>query len=363
MNIYIKLPKGVIDNINRARKQCLWRGNDPEKKGGNLVAWPVVQQPKAKGGLGVLNLRLQNDALLLKQLSKFYNQVDMPWVQIIWFRYYTNKVPHAARETECFWWKDILRLNHIFRTITSCQLGNGSTVCFLDDLWMNSIISNTYPRLASFAKNEDASVVEIIQAEDVDSIFFLPLSQQALHELEDLQAQLQIMSYDEDAKDCWTPVWGNRYTSSKFYSHVFNNIDSHPIFKAVWKSRYTPVSNFLLGSFWWTGSNTKSMLQRRHLNVQDDTLCIMCNSGEKETIDHLFFRCSFARNCWATIQNQWDDSLQLNDRLVHARAVNNLPFFTEAALIATWELWKLRNDKVFQRRNPSLSLWLSNFKS
>jgi len=33
------------------------------------------------------------------------------------------------------------------------------------------------------------------------------------------------------------------------------------------------------------------------------------------------------------------------------------------ALIATWELWKLRNDKVFQRRNPSLSLWLSNFKS
>jgi hypothetical protein len=24
----IKLPIGVIDNIDRARKQCLWRGND-----------------------------------------------------------------------------------------------------------------------------------------------------------------------------------------------------------------------------------------------------------------------------------------------------------------------------------------------
>jgi len=54
----IKLPKGVIDNIDRARKQCLWRGNDAEKKGGNLVAWPVVMRPKEKGGLGVLNLRL-----------------------------------------------------------------------------------------------------------------------------------------------------------------------------------------------------------------------------------------------------------------------------------------------------------------
>jgi len=45
----IKLPKGVIDNIDRARKQCLWRGNDAQKKGGNLVAWEVVMQPKEKG--------------------------------------------------------------------------------------------------------------------------------------------------------------------------------------------------------------------------------------------------------------------------------------------------------------------------
>jgi len=62
----IKLPKGVIENIDRARKQCLWRGNSSEKKGGNLVAWPVVIQPKDKGGCGILNLRLQNDALLMK---------------------------------------------------------------------------------------------------------------------------------------------------------------------------------------------------------------------------------------------------------------------------------------------------------
>jgi hypothetical protein len=58
----IKLPIGVIDNIDRIRKQCLWKGNDPEKKGGNLATWSMVQKPKDKGGLGILNLRLQNDA-------------------------------------------------------------------------------------------------------------------------------------------------------------------------------------------------------------------------------------------------------------------------------------------------------------
>jgi hypothetical protein len=44
----IKLPKGVIENIDMARKQCLWRGNSEKRKGGNLVAWPIVMMPKDK---------------------------------------------------------------------------------------------------------------------------------------------------------------------------------------------------------------------------------------------------------------------------------------------------------------------------
>ena len=87
----MKLHVGVIDNIYRARKQCLWRGNDVSKKGGNLAAWPMVQKPKQKGGLGVLNLRLQNNALLLKLLHKFYSKQDIPWVNLIWNRYYSSK--------------------------------------------------------------------------------------------------------------------------------------------------------------------------------------------------------------------------------------------------------------------------------
>jgi hypothetical protein len=61
-----KLHKGVIHDIDRIRKQCLWRGNSERKRGGNLVAWPLAQRPKVKGGLGIKNLLLQNDALLMK---------------------------------------------------------------------------------------------------------------------------------------------------------------------------------------------------------------------------------------------------------------------------------------------------------
>jgi hypothetical protein len=40
-------------------------------------------KPKRKGGLGIINLRSQNNALLLKHLDKFYNKIDVPLVKLI----------------------------------------------------------------------------------------------------------------------------------------------------------------------------------------------------------------------------------------------------------------------------------------
>jgi hypothetical protein len=77
----------------------------------------MVRKPKRKGGLGVINLQVQNDALLLKHLHKFYNKADVPWVNLIWSKYYSDKVPHATMEVGSFWWKDVQRLSTIFRNI------------------------------------------------------------------------------------------------------------------------------------------------------------------------------------------------------------------------------------------------------
>jgi hypothetical protein len=40
-------------------------------------------KPKDKGGLGVIDLTLQNEALLLKQLDKFYNKKNVQWFNLI----------------------------------------------------------------------------------------------------------------------------------------------------------------------------------------------------------------------------------------------------------------------------------------
>lgn len=180
----------MIDNIDRAHKQCLWRGTDTAKKGGNLAAWPLVTKPKDKGGLGVINLNVQNDAFLLKHLHTFYNKVDTPWVNLIWSKYYTSKVPHASREVGSFWWKDVLQLSTIFRGFARCTLGDGTMVTFWEDLWSDGVLAHCFPRLFSFTRNANISVKDVMAAEDLDSIFFLPLSQEAFDELQILKDHL-----------------------------------------------------------------------------------------------------------------------------------------------------------------------------
>jgi hypothetical protein len=160
-----------------------------------------------------------------------------------------------------FWWEDILRLNILFKGIATCDLGNGASVCFWDDLWLDGVLSQKYPRLASFAKSDGISVLQVMQAEDLDTLFMLPLSEQALDELEALQEQLRETQYDQEGTDRWTPIWGNTYTSRRYYSHVFSGIEAHPIFKVVWKSRCNPRVKFFAWLILVDHLNTKEMLQ------------------------------------------------------------------------------------------------------
>jgi hypothetical protein len=158
---FLKLPVAVVEAIDKYRKDCLWRGSDFRKKGYNLGAWKLVMKPKEKGGLGVVNLQLQNEALLLKQLDKFYQKKGIQWVKLIWNKYYPKGVPHMRKEKGSFWWKDILRLSHQLRGTAMCNPYIGDTVSFRDDIILDIIFSRKYPNIYSFAKEPIISLKSV----------------------------------------------------------------------------------------------------------------------------------------------------------------------------------------------------------
>jgi hypothetical protein len=132
-------------------------------------------------------------------------------------------------------------------------------------------------------------MLDVMQAEDLDPLFILPLSHQAHEELQQMQDHLQNVRYDENELDRWTLVWNRDYTSKKFYSHVFQAFATHPIFKEVWKSGCMPRIKFFAWLILVDRLNTKTMLTRRNIHVHNDDLCVMCETRKEETIEHLFF--------------------------------------------------------------------------
>jgi hypothetical protein len=108
----LKLPPQVIKQIDIYIKHCLWSKGDISRRGTCLVAWETACKPKKEGGLGIIDLEKQNDALLMKYLDKFYNHANIPWVSLTWSKFYSNTTtpPQARSHVGSFWWKEVLKL-------------------------------------------------------------------------------------------------------------------------------------------------------------------------------------------------------------------------------------------------------------
>jgi hypothetical protein len=86
----------ILDHIEKSCRVFLWNDKNIQKHGKCLAKWDNVCLPKKNGGLGVLNLRVQNQALIIKFLYKFFNRHDTPWVQLIWEAHYSDgKIPQG----------------------------------------------------------------------------------------------------------------------------------------------------------------------------------------------------------------------------------------------------------------------------
>jgi hypothetical protein len=96
----------VIKQIDKYMKHHLWRGADINARSPPKAAWEMVCLPKTEGGLRVIQLNTRNEAMLLKNLHKFFNKEDIPWVHLICEKYYAiGKLPNHTLKGS-FWGRD-----------------------------------------------------------------------------------------------------------------------------------------------------------------------------------------------------------------------------------------------------------------
>jgi hypothetical protein len=311
----------------------------------------VSLQTKNPGGLGVINLELQNKALLMKCLHKFFNRVNIPWVNIIWVTHYSNSLP-SVKPVGSFWWKDILKIQDVFKEIARVEIGNGKTTLLWHNRWNGLRTSERFPELWSFGSVREININQARLASS-NELFHTTLSAEAfgqLLSLQDILANLQL----HDHNDIWRcSASSNLFSSQKVYFHLVGTHQSHPLFSWLWKSKCQPKHKVFFWLLLKNRLNTRSFLRRRSMPL-DSFTCDNCILQIEETVIHLFFRCNFARICWLLLGFIPPRTTDLLHTLMRIRRRLQVPWRLETIIIMTWYIWRSRNNWILNEIPPSV---------
>jgi hypothetical protein len=323
-----------------------------------------ICRPKEQGGLGVLNLDVQNKTLLLKNLHKFYNNLDIPWVNLIRDTYYDEDRPPGIKMEGSFWWKSHLKLLDSYKALARCNVGNGKTALFWTDLWSDNCLHLKFPHLITFAKRTDISVNKVMQMEFLQDLFHLPLSQQAFAEFEQLEnlcdpTQFQTLSHQEDS---WSYIWGSdKFSTTKAYKLLIGVQQAPKFFTWIWDSSCQPKHKFFFWLLLHDRLNTRNLLRRKKFQLQAYN-CATLQCSQEETLMHLFWSCPFAQQCWSFLCPQLPTQHSILEAFYGIKEKLKLPFAVEIIMLASWSIWMVRNRKIFEGQAPSFLAWKTLLK-
>jgi hypothetical protein len=147
----------ILDQLCR---RFLWFGENTIRKKYCLVRWKVLCTSFEQGGLGILNLKTMNKALLVKWLWRFHNiQEKYLWKTIIENRYNNSRTTNNMST----FWKEVNKEKDIFITSISKKIGNGSKTLFWKDRWLNDCSLNIqYPFLFEISMEPNITVAQVI---------------------------------------------------------------------------------------------------------------------------------------------------------------------------------------------------------
>ena len=202
---------------------------------------------------------------------------------------------------------------------------------------------------------------QAFHTEPLQHLFQLPLSKEAYNQfllLEDRVFSVQLTT----ETDWWAYIWGSaQFSTQKAYRHLWGHVDIHPSFKWLWKSCCQNKHKVFFWLLMVDRLSTRNIL--KHKNMALPTFdCAICNTGTEETLQHLFFQCPLALNCWNLLQVQPVNSDSVFDIIESFKYQLNTPIFMSLIIMHCWTTWTTRNDLIFQGIQPSMGQCRSSFR-
>ncbi|WVZ62664.1 hypothetical protein U9M48_012381 [Paspalum notatum var. saurae] len=329
--------------------------NDQHKKKYHLIKWDQVWQPKQQGGLGIIDLQVQNKCLLSKWLFKLANE-DGIWQRLLRNKYLKSK-PFGSGSKKpgiSHFWAGLMEVKHLFLGLGSFLVGNGSQVHFWEDTWCGSQpLKFIYPSLFNIVRNKSATVADVMSSVPLNVSFRRGLVGERLrawHELVGVVMRVPMRGGRDVFK--WSLNKIGVFTVNSMYKHLVSN--GIKVSQEIWKTKIPLKIKIFM---WYVKRGvllTKDNLARRNWNGHQG--CCFCN--KRESIQHLFFDCQVAKFIWRLVFMTLDlspprSTQHLFNQWSSQGGRKYKPFLLVGAAALIWAIWLLRNDAVFDRKQPT----------
>ncbi|GFY80587.1 hypothetical protein Acr_01g0003960 [Actinidia rufa] len=352
MSIF-KMPEGVIKSIESIQSRFLWGGSDLKRKI-HLVAWSKLHQSKICGGLGIRDIKLLNEALLLKWWWRFGMDKSSLWRKVLNAKYSMKGrdwIPRMepTRKVSTIW-RNIMQVHirqpvmfEAFMENAKLRFGDGSTIKFWKDIWMGNLpLQSQFSTLYKITINKSEFLSDVyIRFEETqrwDFLFRRPLLAREVEALEDLNELMAIsgveINLDRHDQLIWQGCPSEKFSVKSIYEKA---ISSHSAvdetFKLLWENVAPPrVQCFGFLSYLGRVKTFEYLLSLGIIQNEGEALCSFCN-GELESLDHLLLH-------YAPVWN-----------LLISGSPRPEVLCAPIPLAMVWSIWNVRNQKDFESKS------------
>ncbi|KAJ1701012.1 hypothetical protein LUZ63_000791 [Rhynchospora breviuscula] len=352
-----KFPMWVIRDIDRIRRNFIWGKGITGTSGIPLLSWDRVCLPKAYGGLGLINLRLQNISLLLRWWWRIYDAPDSQWaciVKLLYGKRDVNVPPIGWNQRGSFFWQDLQALRLYFQLSTYTEIQSGRQNLFWFDQWGDKRLYH----FGSEPSHLPKKFISLVNAMPILAhLLPAPLTRDQT-ELLHTASNMLFTPNKDSLKWRWTS--NGKYSAASVYRALITAGKLKFPLKRIWSIKVTPSVKCFLLLLVHNRILTQEQLLRRNISVVEK--CVMCDQNIRETASHLFLSCALSNALWIKLSHTIGTSLvyqtsNCSQALIHMLSLTTDSKFKEAIIATTfWGLWLERNNRVFRQESRPMSV-------
>ncbi|CAN0858870.1 Putative ribonuclease H protein At1g65750, partial [Linum grandiflorum] len=358
----------VIKRIEKIQNNFLWVGASDVRKY-HLVGWEKVKVPKDAGGIGIMDLRSMNVALLGKWHWCFWVEQQSWWRGLIKDKFGLQDCSEwrSVRLSMASGWSIrhwILTENLHFWRFAYVNPGGGEWYRFWHDVWLpGRHLAREFLRSTAAARFPYAYISDIFSLDDRSS-WTIPLSislrRGAAEEHSSLIQMVNNLPLGTISSGppllTWSLDTKNGFLVKSFLKAVTHyKYPGNSLFpsKQVWIS-YIPTK--ICGFIWLAYLGAISMIDNlQPKGVIIPKRCSLCRM-EAETVSHLLLHCQYSSKVWGTfvqttsrngpfpcsIAKLWEEWEYGSDMTTFRK------FHSVIQHAIMWHIWLERNDRILR---------------